>query len=148
MKTVVLALSFILFSACSPLILQPADFSWPIESVLIVNNNGFIVEERHTFEVNAKPIFYEEFSDSNSFAGKELRVICDKVGHFYFTGPGFKNVYLFIQSKGVMQLDEQLNVPDSLALKFPAFNQKLNGIELTDGSNKYFITGSEIVRLK
>lgn len=130
------------------MMLKPADFSWPVESVLRVNNNGLISEERHSFDINVKPIFYEEFSDSNSFAGKEIRIIRDRAGRYYFTGAGFKNIYRFIQVENGMKLEDKINISDSLELKTPAFNQKSTNIELIDGSYKYLIIGNEIVRTK
>ena len=148
MKVFMLISALLLASACSTMVLRTADFSWPVESVLLVDDKGFIKEERHTIELNVKPIFYAEFNDSNSVEGKEVRIICDKEGHYYITGVGFKNIYQFMPTVGGMKLDEKIKVSDSLALRTPAFNQKTNNIELLDGSNKYLIKGSEIVRLK
>jgi hypothetical protein len=130
------------------MIIRNADFSWPVESVLIVDDKGLIKEERHTIELNVKPIFYAEFKDSNSVEGKEVRIICDKAGHYYITGVGFKNIYQFMPTEGGMKLDEKIKISDSLALRTPAFNQKITNIELLDGSNKFLIKGSEIVRIK
>ncbi len=148
MKVFILVGTILLTSGCSTIVLQPADFSWPVETVLKVNLNGFVSEARHTFDINIKPIFYEEFSDSSAYAGKEIRVIRDKAGYYYFTGEGFKNVYMFNCVEGGMKLEEKLNLSDSLTLKMPVFNQKPNGIELIDGSTKYLIYGSEIARIK
>lgn len=148
MKEFILVGILLIASGCSTIVLQPADFSWPVETVLKVNVNGFVSEARHSFDINIKPIFYEEFSDSNSCAGKEIRMIRDKAGYYYFTGEGFKNVYMFHCVEGGMKLEEKLSLSDSLMLKMPVFNQKLSGIELIDGSTKYLIYGSEIVRIK
>ena len=148
MKIFILISALLLATACSNMVLKTADFSWPVESVLVVNDKGFITEERHTIELNVKPIFYEEFNDSNSVEGKEIRIICDKAGHYYITGIGFKNIYQFMPTDGGMKLEDKINVSDSHALQSPAFNQKTNNIELLDGSNKYLVNGSEIVRLK
>ncbi len=148
MKNFILILFLLLAAGCSTIILQPADFSWPVESVLLVNDKGFINEERHSFEINVKPIFYEEFQDSNYVVGKEIRIICNKDGYFYFTGTGFKNVYQFTPIVSGLKLNEKINISDSISLKSPAFNQKINAIELVDGTNKYLINGSEIVRVK
>lgn len=148
MKITILLAVLLIFPACSSLVLNPVDLSWPVESVLPVNDKGWIIEERHTMEINVRPMLYEEFEDSLSYKGKEIRVICDKAGRYYFTGAGFKNVYQFIPSVGGMKLEEKINVSDSLSLKTPAFNQKIDSIELMDGANKYLIYGSEIVRVK
>ena len=148
MKLIIFISALFITVGCSTMMLQPADFSWPVETVLKVNDNGFVSEERHTFDLNVKPIFYEEFNDSNSVAGKEIRIIRDKAGHYYFTGAGFKNIYMFIPVEGGMKLEDKITISDSLALQKPAFNQKPAYVELIDGSNKYLVTGNEIVRSK
>lgn len=138
-----------LFAAgCSTIVLKPADFSWPVESVLTTNEHGMITEERHSFDINVKSVFYEEFNDSTSVAGKEIRVIRDKDGRYYFTGSGFKNIYLFMPIKSGMKLEDKINISDSTKLQAPVFNQKTNHIELIDGQMKYSIIGNEIVRIK
>lgn len=135
-------------AACSKLLLRSDDFSWPVETVLKVNDKGFVTEERYNFDLNVKPVFYEEFNDSNSVAGKEVRIIRDKAGRYYLTGENFKNVYLFMPVVGGMRLEDKIEVPDSVSLKDPAFNHKTTGVELLDGNNKFVVTGNEIARAK
>lgn len=148
MKFIIFISTLFITTGCTKLLLRPADFSWPLEVVLMVDDKGFVSEDRYTFNINVKPIFYEEFDDSSSFVGKEIRIIRDKTGYYYFTSEGFKNIYLFKSIEDGMELEEVINIPDSLALKTPVFNQKFNNIELIDGSNKYLIVGDEIVRMK
>ncbi len=83
------------FTACSGLTLQPANFSWPIESVLPVNNEGHIAEDRYSIEFNTAGLFYEEFQDSLAYKGKEIRLIRNNLGNYFITGKKFKNVYVF-----------------------------------------------------
>jgi len=66
MKSVVILLLFLIgtFTACSVLTLTPANFAWPIESVLQVNDEGEVSEERYSFSFDAKGIYHEEFQDS------------------------------------------------------------------------------------
>ncbi len=137
-----------IIAGCTKILLKSTDNSWPVEAVLKVNNDGFIYDERYAFDLNIKPIFYEEFNDSNSVAGKEIRVIRDRAGIYYFTGAGFKSIYRFVPVEGGMKLEDKIDLPDTLALKAPAFNQKLTNIELIDGTNKYLVSGKEIVRAK
>lgn len=148
MRLIAFISTLFIAAGCSSVMLQPADFSWPVETVLKVNQNGLVSEDRYAFDINVKPIFYEEFSDSNSVAGKEIRIIRDRAGHYYFTGSGFKNIYLFMPVEGGMQLTNKLNISDSLTLKTPMFNQKSTNVELIDGSKKYLVIGKEIVRTK
>lgn len=148
MKKIIIGSMLFIAAGCSALVLRPADFSWPVESVINIDLNGNISEERYNLEINIKPIFQEEFNDSNSYHGKEMRIIRDRNGYYFFTSGGFKNIYMFHCVEGGMELKDKLRVTDSTMLKKPNFNQKLNGIELIDGSTKYFIYGSEIVRVK
>ena len=148
MKIIAFISTLFIAAGCSSVMLQPADFSWSVETVLKVNQNGLVSEDRYAFDINVKPIFYEEFSDSNSIAGREIRVIRDRAGHYYFTGTGFKNIYLFMPVEGGMKLADKINISDSLTLRTPMFNQKSANVELIDGSKKYLVIGKEIVRTK
>ena len=136
----------LLISGCSPLVLKDADFSWPIENVLKVNDNGKVSEERYTFSISVKPLFQQEFADSNFAVGKEIRIIRGKEGYYYITAAGFKNVYLFLPIQGGMKLEEKIVISETEALTSPAFNQKSPNIELLDGSKKYLLNSKGIVR--
>lgn len=138
-------LLLIIISACSSLTLKPADYAWPIENVLKVDNKGFIEEQRYSFTLKVKTLFYEEFKDSTNFSGKEIRLIRDKVGFYYITGKEFKNVYVFAPEESGMCLENKILVTET-GLVSPAFNQKSPNIELLDSSNKYLLNNKGIVR--
>ena len=146
MKFTKYAIIALISVGCSSLLLQPADFSWPVENVLKVNDKGYITEDRYSFSLNVKPVFQEEFEDSTLALGKEIRVIRDQVGFYYITGPGFKNVYTFLPIEGGIKLENAISISDSFALADPAFNQKTPNIELLDGSKKYLLNNNGIVR--
>jgi hypothetical protein len=131
--------------ACSSLTLKPADFSWPIENALKVDNKGYVEEQRYAFTLKVKSLFFEEFADSNNFAGKEIRIIRDKLGYVYITGKNFKNVYVFMSVEGGMKLEEKFMITEK-GLVSPAFNQKSPNIELLDSPNKYLLNNKGIVR--
>ncbi len=97
MKRIIISSILLLFitAACSVLTLQPANFSWPIESVLPVDDNGKVTEDRYSIEVNTVGLFFEEFQDSLSYKGKEVRMIRDNQGFYFLTASNFKNVYVF-----------------------------------------------------
>lgn len=147
-KVRVLAISLLLITtyACSSLILSPSDFSWPIENVLKVDEKGFISEDRYTFTINVKKLFFEEFADSTSYSGKEIRIIRDKSGYYYITGKEFKNVYLFIPVENGMKLERKITISKTENLTAPVFNQKPPNIELLDGSKKYLLNNKGLVR--
>ncbi len=148
MKFIGFLITAVLIAGCASVVLQPADFSWPVENALKIDSKGFVTEKRYSITLNVKPLFYEEFADSNSYDGKEIRMIRDKSGMYYITGTGFKNVYLFMPVQGGLKMEDKLAVSDSTALQSPAFNQKTSDIELVDGSNKYILNNNGIVRLK
>ncbi|MFA7229399.1 MAG: hypothetical protein WC061_10220 [Melioribacteraceae bacterium] len=132
-------------AACSSLTLKPADFSWPIENALKVDSKGFIEEQRYAFTLKVKSLFFEEFADSNNFAGREIRIIRDKMGYVYVTGKEFKNVYVMMNVEGGMKVENKIPVSEK-GLISPAFNQKSPNIELIDSPNKYLLNNKGLVR--
>lgn len=136
----------ILLSGCAALILSPADFSWPIENAIKVDEKGFIKEDRYTFSINIKPIFYEEFKDSNLALGKEIRIIRNYTGYYFITASNFKNVYVLMPVEGGMKLINKITISEKEPLNSPAFNQKSPNIELIDGTKKYLLNHKGIVR--
>lgn len=136
---VALFISLIIISACSSLKLSPAEFAWPIESVLKINNDGFAIEERYSFSFNTKSLFTEEMQDSMAYVGKELRMIRNQDGYYFITSKGFKNVYIFETSEGSFSLKEKITIND-FGLNNPYFNQRIPYIELVDGDFKAFFT--------
>jgi hypothetical protein len=132
--------------SCSSVILKPADFYWPIESVLKVDNKGYIEDQRYSIIFKVKTLFFIEFADSNNFAGKEMRFIRDKNGYCYMTGKDFKNVYVLFPVEGGFKLCEKILISEEKGLLNPAFNQKSPYIELIDGKTKYLLQNKGIVR--
>jgi hypothetical protein len=145
LKVLIGLLSILGLAACSSLILQPGDFAWPIENVLKVDEKGSIEEKRYSFNLNVKQLFFTEFADSNSYKGKEVRVIRDKAGYYFMTGSGFNNVYVFIHVEAGLKLENKILVSE-FGLKSPIINQKSPNIEIIDGTNKYLLNSKGIVR--
>jgi hypothetical protein len=119
--------------------LQPANFSWPLESVLSVDDNGKVAEDRYSIEVNTIGLFFEEFQDSLSYKGKEVRMIRDNQGFYFMTASNFKNVYVFKADEGTLKLEKKIFISE-FGLQTPAFNQRNPYIELVDGTNKMNLT--------
>jgi hypothetical protein len=120
--------------ACSSLTIQSANFAWPIESVLPVDNNGSVTDRKHSVEFNALPLFYEEHQDSNAYSGKEIRLIRDRQGYYYMTADQFKNVYVFQADDGELILENRIPISETGLVK-PAFNQRTTFIELIDANS-------------
>lgn len=141
MKSIFILLSFLIstFAACSVLMLTPANFAWPIESVLQVNDEGEVSDERYSFSFNAKGIYFEEFQDSLAYLDRELRIIRDVRGYYFITGTNFKNVYVFRVDDGAMVVNNKVLISD-FGIKNPAFNQRAPHIELIDGDKKLKLT--------
>ncbi|MCX7876060.1 MAG: hypothetical protein N2321_07840 [Melioribacteraceae bacterium] len=145
-KFILIIITTILLYSCTTLTLKPADFAWPIENVLKVDNKGFITEQRYSFSVNVKPIFFDEFKDSTNFVGKELRIIRDKAGFYFITGKDFKNVYVFKSIENGLMLENKIIISETQALASPVFNQRNQFIELIDSQKKYQLTSKGLVR--
>ncbi len=138
-----LAISFI--SGCTALMLQPADFSWPVESVMKVDNEGNVQENRYAISFNTKELFLQETGDSLGFKNKELRVIRDTKGYYFMTANDFKDVYVFNAVDGALQLKNKIEISDSVKMKSPALNQRPPYIELTYNSNHLNLNDEGIV---
>lgn len=141
MKQLLILFSFLILitAACSVLTLQPANFSWPLESVLPVDDNGKVTENRYSLEVNTVGLFFEEFQDSLSYKGKEVRMIRDNQGFYFLTASNFKNIYVFKADEGKLVQENKIFISE-FGLKTPAFNQRDPYIELVDGTNKMNLT--------
>ena len=57
LKTFLLIITSVVLSSCSSLTLTPAEFSWPLESVLKIDNNGFVKEDRNSISFDTKALF-------------------------------------------------------------------------------------------
>jgi len=133
-----------LLPACATLILEPADFSWPIESVLKVNNDGLVQEQRFSFSFNARDLFLEETGDSLGYQNKDLHIIRGTKGYYFITANNFKNVYVFNAEDGKLKLNNKIVISDSTAMENPAFNQRTPYVELTYGNENVNLTNEGI----
>jgi len=141
--------SFFLFlliiSACSSeIIIKPAKFDWPIESISKVDLNGKAEIQRYSLALNTRPIFFQEFSDSNAVEGKEVRIIRDEKGYYYFYAENFSNVYVLSQVAGGFKLEKKILIPEANVTSL-AFNQKSPYIEMVTKNNKFLINNYGLV---
>ena len=142
-KIFLILASITFLAACSSLLLEPAQFSWPIESVLKVDKDGFAKEERYAINFNTKALFFEETQDSLSYAGKTIRLIRNNEGFYFMTSTDFKNVYVFSVQKNAFSLKNKIPVKET-GLSNPAFNQRSPFIELLDDGKTYKLTSEGI----
>ena len=141
MKRIIIS-SFLLLlitTACSVLTLQPANFAWPLESILPVDDKGKVTDDRYSLNVNTVGLFFEEFQDSLSYKGKEVRMIRDNQGFYFLTASNFKNVYVFKADEGKLVQENKIFISE-FGLQTPAFNQRDPYIELVDGTYKMNLT--------
>ena len=142
---IVLLLFLVITVACSTLTLKPTNFAWPVESVLKINDDGKVIEDRYSIVFDTRGIFYEEFQDSSAFENKKLRMLCDMNGYYFFTSEKFKNVYVFKADEGALVLENKIPVSET-GLENPALNQREPYVELIDGNNKLLLTNEGINR--
>lgn len=134
-----LIITVLVSNACSSLKLSPAEFAWPIESVLKINDDGIAKEDRYSFSFNTKALFMEEMQDSMAYVGKDLRIIRNNEGYYFITSKGFKNVYIFESSESSLALMGKITINET-GLNNPFFNQRNPFIELIDGEFKAYLT--------
>lgn len=133
-----------LIMGCSTLQLTPIDFSWPLEAVLKVDEQGFVKEDRYSIKINVQNLFIEEFGVGANAANRTIRIIRNSVGTYFIASEGFKNVYLFNQEMGVLSLEKKIPVSE-VGLKNPFFNQRDSHIELVDGNLKLKLSNEGII---
>ena len=143
LRIIIIISTVAVLSSCSSFILTSADFSWPLESVLKIDNRGFVKEERHSITFNTLDLFLEETQDSLGYAGKSLHLIRNSEGYYFMTAPKFKNVYVFGVKKNEFVLENKISFGE-YELKNPAFNQRNPYIELIDDTRIYKLTSDGI----
>ncbi len=142
-KFAVLFLLTAVLAGCASLKLEPADFSWPLESVLEADANGMVMENRYSFSLNVKPLFFAEFEDSANVAGKTVRIIRNNMGYYFITAENFKNVYVFGTDEGALVQKNKIQVSET-GVKEPAFNQRTPNIEFLYGGQKLILDADGI----
>lgn len=142
-KIILLVFTGIIITSCSTLTLTPAEFGWPIEGVLKVDNKGSVKEDRGAILFDTKALFLEEMQDSLGYAGKTLRVIRNHEGFYFMTAVDFKNVYVFGVDKNSFVLENKIEINET-GLKNPAFNQRKPFVELIDDGKTYKLTSEGI----
>ncbi len=140
-------LLLVIATACSTLKLQPADFAWPVESVLSVDENGKASDERYSISFDTRGLFYEELEDSSAYVGKEIRILRDINGYYFITAEKFNNVYVFQMDNGAMALDNKIFISE-FGIEDPALNQRIPFVELIDGGKSLYLTNNGIDRNK
>jgi hypothetical protein len=137
------ALLLLFVGGCTPLTLKPADFGWPVESVLKVEANGMVQENRYQLSFNVKPMLFEETGDSVAVSNVNIHVIRDPMGYYYLTAAKFKNVYVFAPSEGSLRLENKIMISEK-GMSGPAFNARPPHIQLLNGNEKFMLTKSGI----
>ena len=135
-------ISFFILVGCSSLTLKPADFGWPVESVLSVDSQGKVQSERYSFSVDVKALLFAETQDSVNILKINLRIIRDVKGYYFITASQFKNVYVFEQTVGGLKLKNKILVAQS-GLTEPALNQRVPYVQLVNGKNPALLLTEE-----
>jgi hypothetical protein len=125
--------------------LTPAEFGWPIESVLKVDKGGFVKEERNSIYFNVKSLFFEETKDSLSYIDKSIRLIRNNEGFYFITAADFKNVYVFTVIQNGFELKNKILISET-GIQNPVFNQRSPFVELINGDKTFKLTSKGIDR--
>lgn len=135
-----------LIAGCSTLVLKPADYSWPVESVLKVDDSGLVQVKRYSISFDTKELFLAETGDSLGYQNKELRIIRDMKGYYFMVSDNFKNVYVFQPGESSLLLSNTIAISDSSGMQDPAFNQRPPYIELNYDNNKKVYLSNEGIK--
>jgi hypothetical protein len=123
-----------IMTGCNPLSLKPADFSWPVESVLKADSKGMVQENRYQLSFNVRPMFFAETGDSSNVSAS-VRVIRDRAGYYFITAPGFKHVYVFGTGDGALTLESKILISEG-GMSSPAFNARAPHVQLLNGNDR------------
>lgn len=135
-------LAALLIGGCASLQLQPVDFSWAAEEILDVQPDGKVSVKRYSSEFNVKALLEKEFA-ADTMAAKQttmVRVIRDKAGFYFITGPKFKNVYVFAHADGSLSLANTISISPEKRMDDPKFNQRDSYIELLNSGTSVRLT--------
>jgi len=148
MRHIIYVALFVLasFTGCSTLMLKPADFSWPVESVDKVADNGNVEVARYSISFNAKDLFLKETDDSLAYRNQQLNIIRNEKSFYFMVGNNFKNVYVFAINDGTFKLNNQIQITDTTKMQNPAFNQRPPYIQLVYGNQSVNLTEKGIVK--
>jgi hypothetical protein len=128
--------------------MQWVDYSWPVESVLKVNQKNTVEEGRYAISMRMTSLAIEEFQDSTALIGTSVRLMRSEEGYYFITGPKFKNVYVFTPGASELNLKSKIQVSET-GLKSPAMNQRTPYVEVVDGKNwKRLLTSDSMVEEK
>jgi hypothetical protein len=145
MKQLILFAIISLFIGCAQITLEPSDLAWPIESVLEIDEDGFIKEERYSLSTNVISLFAAEKNDSSSYLNESVRIIRDSKGYYFLTANEFKNVYVFNVDDGKFIQINKILISE-FGLDLPAFNQRKPNIEVLDGEQHIVFINSDGIK--
>ncbi|MEX0593352.1 MAG: hypothetical protein WD115_01145 [Balneolaceae bacterium] len=116
-------------SGCSSgLVIEQAQFSQPIESVLEVNE-GEVHDERYGIRFSVDPILQEEGAGTVPV----VRLIRHQSGVYMMTASGFRHVWILESGRNQLDVTDAILVRES-GLGEPVFNQRGEWVELLDQS--------------
>jgi len=97
---------------CATLVLQPANFAWPIELFW----NPMPKHGAWMYDMNSTATLSRCCSKSGRirfmYRRYTLRIIRDQAGYYYIHRQGFKNVYIFAQTKALWNWDKKIQVSE------------------------------------
>jgi predicted transcriptional regulator len=143
---IIIALMTFVLSSCTSLVLKPADFAWPIESVLKVEKDGKISDSRYSFSINVNELLKNEYAALPENEEVSLRVIRDVNGYYFITAKGFRFIYVFEESSGALSLKNKINIPGIDSFTNPIFNQRSPYIQFVEQEENYMLNSDGVVK--
>lgn len=118
-------------TACGPsLVIENVDYSQPIESVLSIDGENQVHDQRYGIEFTISSVLEEEGNDSVD----EVRLIRSSRGFYFLTAEGFNHVYVFESDESELKLKSKIHVSEE-GIAQPALNQRGSHIEVVDRSS-------------
>lgn len=111
------------------MVISDVNYSQPIETVLVPDNEGMVQDLQHGLTFNILPLQYEETQDSSSVTTTQVRMIRGYEGYYYITAAGYSHVYIMAPEKSSLKLTKKIKISED-GLEEPAFNQRKTYVQL------------------
>lgn len=144
--TVVPLLTVFAFAGCrQAMVISKVDYSQPIETVLVPDEQGMVNDVEHGIKFSILPLQYAETKDTTFVTTKPIRMIRGKEGYYYITSDGYRHVYVMAPDKGILKLKNKIAIKEQ-GISDPAFNQRDPYVQLIsqETGEQYTITADGI----
>lgn len=139
--------SILWITSCNKsLVIENVNYAQNVESVLVPDEEGIVIDIRNNISFSILPLIHREFGNKSSISINEIRLIRNQKGFYFITAHHFKNVYVFEPIENELKLKKTIAISDNEIHK-PIFNWRNPYIEILslENGNSLFLTEKGII---